>query len=175
MLEQRFLITIANEDNSISFNVTVRSKQFIRSLSILVASHLNKSYNCNNPPFFLVFNGKKLEDDDTIESLGIMEASVVYVVPLDKTVGEEEENAIISRLSTQDEEDEEMISIYSLIDEGKIVEAFTKLRSSLFYMKNIPKVVHKLRLRFSNIPYHPNIFVGVHELFYIAVKCNVNY
>lgn len=44
----------------------------------------------------------------------------------------------------------EMIAIYSLIDEGKIVEAFTKLRSSLFYMKNIPKVVHKLRLRFSS-------------------------
>ena len=44
-----------------------------------------------------------------------------------------------------------MILIYSLIDEGKIVEAFTKLRSSLFYMKNIPKVVHKLRLRFSSL------------------------
>ncbi len=52
MLEQRFLITIANEDNSISFNVTVRSKQFIRSLSILVASHLNVFCSCISS-FFL--------------------------------------------------------------------------------------------------------------------------
>lgn len=45
----------------------------------------------------------------------------------------------------------EMGTIYALIDEEKIVEAFTSLRSSLFYMQDIPKVVHKLRLRFSSV------------------------
>ena len=49
----------------------------------------------------------------------------------------------------------EMGAIYALIDEEKIVEAFTSLRSSLFYMQDIPKVVHKLRLRFSS--FHPDI------------------
>ena len=46
MLEQRFLVTVTNEDHSISFDVTVRSKQFIRSLSILVASHLKVLFAC---------------------------------------------------------------------------------------------------------------------------------
>ncbi len=43
----------------------------------------------------------------------------------------------------------ELSPIYKLIDEGRIADSFTLIRRSLFSMKNIPKAVNKLRLRFS--------------------------
>jgi hypothetical protein len=72
----------------------------------------------------------------------------------------------------------------ALIDEGKVIEAFHQIKAILFTLDDIPKAVDRLRLRFAGtsengysfeaIPYHPNIYVCVHELFYIAFKSNVN-
>ena len=71
----------------------------------------------------------------------------------------------------------------ALIDEGKVIEAFHQIKAILFTLDDIPKAVDRLRLRFAGtsengysfeaIPYHPNIYVCVHELFYIAFKSNL--
>lgn len=71
-----------------------------------------------------------------------------------------------------------------LIDEGKIDEAFQQIKVILFTLDDIPKAVDRLRLRFASIsdnwnsceaiPYHPTIYVCVHELFYTAFRDNVN-
>lgn len=78
----------------------------------------------------------------------------------------------------------ELSSIYKLINERKISNAFQEIRSILFQLDNIPEAVEKLRLHFSSthrvgsdsvldIDYHPNIYVGVHELVFSAFKFKV--
>lgn len=45
----------------------------------------------------------------------------------------------------------ELSSIYDLIKERKISNAFQEIRSVLFQLDNIPKAVEKLRLHFSSM------------------------
>lgn len=45
----------------------------------------------------------------------------------------------------------ELSHIYELIDSGRLIEAFEKIRSQLFTFSDIPVIIDRLRLRFSCI------------------------
>ena len=90
MLEQRFTITIANQDNTFTTQLLVRSRQLFRSVKYLISSQLRvtgiyfgsnvQQLNDKSSPLFVcIFNGRKLEEEDILEDIGIMEGSIITI------------------------------------------------------------------------------------------------
>lgn len=131
-----------------------------------------KELQIENPNFICVFNGRKLVDTDVINEIGIIEGSVIslFFVVLrefaclfqDEGNSELDIDALVKSQCVFDEIDNRIISflcvrylelssIYDLIKERKISNAFQEIRSVLFQLDNIPEAIEKLRLHFSSM------------------------
>ena len=144
-----------------------------------------KNGNAPNAEFILIFNQNSMNNDCTLEDIGIVENSNVilaFIVWIFVQFKMQDENntpqKVLERVRCQEMIDPitkgigsrfvsciALSPVFELISSGKITEAYALIKPMLFGLENIPKAISMLRLRFAcNISTSPFIITSSNSL-----------